>query len=96
MSEREKCTLDFSNCKYLGEVHEIIREKMRLPEWYGANLDALWDSFWGIACIPDDFTIIYKPEPDVEVVPREAIEKIVGVFKEHEEMYGDITVTVEM
>lgn len=40
--------LDFSDFQYLGEVHKIIQEKLELPEWYGENLDALWDALTGI------------------------------------------------
>ena len=39
----EKITLDFSNCKTWYDIHEEIRLKFDFPEWYGKNLDALWD-----------------------------------------------------
>ena len=39
----EKTTLDFSNCKRWYDVHEELRIKFDFPEWYGKNLDALWD-----------------------------------------------------
>ena len=35
--------LDFSGCKYLGEIHMILKNKFGLPEYYGENWDALWD-----------------------------------------------------
>ena len=35
--------LDFSQCKYFGEIHKIIKEKLGFPDYYGENLDALWD-----------------------------------------------------
>ena len=35
--------LDFSKCKTLGEVHLMLKEKFGLPEYYGENLDGLWD-----------------------------------------------------
>ena len=35
--------LDFSECKYLGEIHLMLKEKFGLPEYYGENWDALWD-----------------------------------------------------
>lgn len=40
--------LDFSKCKYLGEVHLILKEKFGLPEYYGENWDALWDCLSGL------------------------------------------------
>ncbi|MEG1879713.1 MAG: barstar family protein [Oscillospiraceae bacterium] len=36
-------TLDFTGCKYLGEIHKILKEQFGFPEYYGENLDALWD-----------------------------------------------------
>lgn len=35
--------LDFSKCKYLGEIHLMLKEKFGLPQYYGENWDALWD-----------------------------------------------------
>lgn len=35
--------LDFSGCKYLGEIHLILKNKFGLPNYYGENWDALWD-----------------------------------------------------
>ena len=44
MSERQNVkvrNLDFSECRYLGEIYEVIRNELELPEWFGTNLDAL-------------------------------------------------------
>lgn len=36
--------LDFAKCgNNLGKVHLMLKEKFGLPEYYGANWDALWD-----------------------------------------------------
>ena len=43
MDEKKIITLDSTDCKYLGELHERIRAAFDFPEWYGANLDAFWD-----------------------------------------------------
>ncbi len=29
------------------DVHEWLKEELGLPEWYGRNLDALWDCVTG-------------------------------------------------
>ena len=39
----EFITLDFTGCRYLGEIHKILKDKFGFPEYYGENLDALWD-----------------------------------------------------
>ena len=35
--------LDFSGCKHTHDIHEILKEKFGLPDYYGMNWDALWD-----------------------------------------------------
>ena len=35
--------LDFSNCNYISEIHKELKNKFNLPQYYGENLDALWD-----------------------------------------------------
>ncbi len=35
--------LDFSGCRYPYDIHQILKEKFGLPEYYGENRDALWD-----------------------------------------------------
>lgn len=49
--------LDFSECRYLGEIYEVIKNELELPEWVGANLDALWDSVTGIMHTPAEIRI---------------------------------------
>ena len=36
-------SLDFANTKTLWELHEQLKQAFRLPEYYGRNMDALWD-----------------------------------------------------
>lgn len=43
MNEIIKISLDLTDCKYIRDFHERIRVALDFPEWYGANLDALWD-----------------------------------------------------
>lgn len=38
-----KLTLDFTGCKYIGELHKVLKETFDFPDYYGENLDALWD-----------------------------------------------------
>ena len=35
--------LDFTGCRYLGEIHKILKERFGFPEYYGRNWSALWD-----------------------------------------------------
>ncbi len=40
---RNPYVVDFSGIKYYGEIHEILKEAFDFPDYYGKNLDALWD-----------------------------------------------------
>ena len=57
--------IDFSKCKYPMDLHNEIREKLELPEWYGNNLDALWDMLTGFIETPININVIFKPETKV-------------------------------
>jgi RNAse (barnase) inhibitor barstar len=39
----KKATVDLTDCKYLIDLHERIKDGMDFPEWYGKNWDAFWD-----------------------------------------------------
>ena len=36
-------TLDFSKVNYINEVHQIIKDELDFPDYYGMNWDACWD-----------------------------------------------------
>ena len=44
--------IDFKEINNDKEFYEIIREKLDLPEYFGDNLDALWDSITGYIELP--------------------------------------------
>ena len=46
-SFKEEYILDFSEVKYIYDVHQIIKKEFDFPDYYGANWDAFWD------CITD-------------------------------------------
>ena len=79
--------LDFSKCKYLGEIHLMLKEKFGLPEYYGENWDALWDCLDDRFCEEKDFTVeIYgytKLENDLRVHCAAMLEVFDDVHEEH-------------
>ena len=99
MDERIAVTLDFTSCKYIPEIYKEMRTKMEWADFFGENLDALWDILTGMPYKGDDFTIIrpvrYKNIPyGQNDIFTEHVDKICAIFQRAQQRYGDITVTV--
>lgn len=39
----KKTVLNFTGCRYMHQMHKIIREAFDFPDYYGDNYSALWD-----------------------------------------------------
>ena len=94
MSEKrivKKRILDFSECSYIGAIYAVIKKELELPEWCGENLDALWDAVTGIMYTPA--VVVIKAAAKKELQP--CINDIIAVFREAEQKYHEITVSVE-
>jgi len=48
----EKVELRGRDFKSKDALHDILKNKLELPEHYGANLDALWDCLTGWVDLP--------------------------------------------
>ena len=78
--------IDFTRVKYYLEMHEVIRESLDFPDYYGCNWDAFWD------CLTDmlGLTIhlrIFGLEVIERAFPGEA-EIMIDILKEFK-YYGD-------
>lgn len=74
MENKKIITLDLTDCKYLGELHERIRVAFDFPEWYGANWDAFWDLLWSESDA-DEVVII-----GVQTMSAELVEYMSGIY----------------
>lgn len=88
-------SIDFSNCKTLGELHEQIKNGLELPDFYGGNLDALWDALTGLMELPARIKIKWKPKDNPCAALNNAVESILAVFQEARDEYGQITLILE-
>lgn len=82
--------IDFSKVKVLWDIHEQIQIGLKLPAWYGKNLDAFWDSITGIIDIPCTITVLGKN--DVPMTYKKEIEEIMALLYEAQSDYYDIRI----
>lgn len=85
--------LDFNGIKSLWTLHEYFKEVFNLPDYYGNNMDALWD------CLDCSFefptTIVLK---NIEKIPSgmsEATEIMLELFEDLQRDNEKVTVQIE-
>jgi len=73
-------TLDFSGIKTYWELHDYFKKIFQLPDYYGHNMDALWDCLY--CCYDNSTTIILKNLSSVskELLPE--IEIMLELFRD--------------
>ncbi|MCM0648100.1 barstar family protein [Clostridium swellfunianum] len=73
-------------------THAYLKQELALPDYYGENLDALWD------CLTTDFSpkkiIICKPEAILEQL-EDYGEAIINLFEQAAEENENIKVYIE-
>ena len=62
-------TLDFSGIKSYWELHEYFKDIFQLPDYYGHNMDALWDCLYGCYDCPTTFVL-----KNLSTIPKELLE----------------------
>ena len=85
--------LDFGGIKSLWELHEYLKEAFGLPDYYGHNMDALWDC---LHCSFDEpTTIVLKNLSGISKDLTEAVEIMLELFADLEREDEEVTVRVE-
>lgn len=93
---KNRIIIDFSDCLYLDSIHNEIKEKLNLPDWYGKNLEALWDSLTGIIETPAEIEIIFKPKTKAAQKMKPYVEQIINVFRDAEKEYNEIKLFIDI
>lgn len=98
-NNREEVILDFTKCESTFFVYKEMHEKMEWQDWYGYNLDALWDILCVLPYKGDDFVIIrsktyFENRYGQNQEFTEDVDKICDMFLEAQEKYGEIKVEI--
>ncbi|WP_061808770.1 barstar family protein [Rossellomorea vietnamensis] len=76
------------------EFHKYIKRNLDLPEYYGENLNALWDCLTGFIQLP--LLLVWEKFDISKGHLGEDSEKILQLFKEvQEELEGDFIIEVK-
>lgn len=85
--------LDFTGIKSLWELHEYLKEAFDLPDYYGHNMDALWDC---LHCLFEEpTTIVLKKLSKIPKELKEAVATMLEVFADLEREDEEVTVRIE-
>ncbi len=78
-----KIILNGNNIKTIDELHKELKIKLELPDYYGENLDALWDCLTGWIDLPT--TIVWGNYEECKKYLGEEAEKVLEIFYEAQE-----------
>lgn len=91
--EMNVIALDFSGVDSLRSLHAYLKEAFHLPDYYGRNMDALWDC---LHCAFDEPTVIILR--NVSGMPKElerTAKILLRLFRELEREERNVTVRIE-
>ena len=69
--------LDLSECNYIGEIHQCIKETFDFPDYYGENWHAFKDAFITVG-VPDK--ILVKGIASVHEKLKDEIDKMISAL----------------
>lgn len=86
-------TLDFEGIKTPWDLHEYFKTVFQLPDYYGRNMDALWD------CLYYSFefstTITLKNVSAIPAEMQETVKVVLELFADLQREDKKVTVIVE-
>ena len=89
----KKIILDFSGIKTLYELHDLFENTFSLPDYYGRNMDALWDC---LHCSFEEETTIYLK--NISALPdgmHEAEDTVIELFRDLETENNEVNIVID-
>ena len=87
--------LDFTGCKYLREMHSILKATFGLPEYYGENWNALWDCLRYLWCDGKAITVIVSGLSTMLEEFAEDINIMLEIFADVHESTPNVNFVIE-
>ncbi|MCH5683636.1 barstar family protein [Niabella sp. W65] len=75
---------DFERIGTVEDFYLVAMRELKLPEHFGKNLDALWDSITGDIALPVDVQFV-----NLSMGQLETFEKLISLFEEAAEELGE-------
>lgn len=75
---------DFERIGTVDDFYVVAARELGLPDHFGKNLDALWDSLTGDIVLPVSIQFV-----NLSMAQLETFEKLIGLFEEAAEELGD-------
>lgn len=88
--ESNNIILDFSECKYVSQLHNILRENFGLPDYYGENWDALWDCLDGLFPDRGNYTVEIRGYDSLCNNIQKYCKPMLEIFEEIHEEYPNV------
>ncbi len=83
--------LDFTEVHSLQELHQCFQKVFDLPEYYGHNMDALWDCL--SCCYDKNTTIVLK---NISALPKEMSPSVDIILELFRDLHDEDGVIIEM
>lgn len=87
----KKYNFNLAKSANVKELHAEFSEKLAFPEYYGANLDALYDALTDIS----ETMVIEIYFPEVTQIDSEYLERVCQVFRAAEEDNTYLEIKIE-
>jgi len=71
MNRSELVEVNLAQVRTSAELHELLRESLGFPAWYGCNWDAFWDAITGLIEMPETLRLLGWSELQARL-PRDA------------------------
>nr|1X1W_D Chain D, Barstar [Bacillus amyloliquefaciens]1X1W_E Chain E, Barstar [Bacillus amyloliquefaciens]1X1W_F Chain F, Barstar [Bacillus amyloliquefaciens] len=86
----KKAVINGEQIRSISDLHQTLKKELALPEYYGENLDALWDALTGWVEYP--LVLEWRQFEQSKQLTENGAESVLQVFREAKAAGADITI----